>query len=521
MIEATDRQWLRAQRYLAGGQLDAAQVKLESLLQRDPAHIPTHIMLGQVAWNQDRLRDATRHALDAAQLLTATSQAQQIIDVTATLLQVGEIVKARECLEHPALSAIQDGAMLVRLGLLRQMLGEHPEALELLDRAKAAGMDAPDFHFYRGVELTFNGRMDDARCELETCLEQAPMFGRAALALSRLHKQTPEKNHLDALAQRIHDVGAQIRGREDHAALEFACYKELEDLGRYDEAWEALVRGNALMYAQRAYDQAYDRNLLARLVELCTPQFLQPEKVVHSGPQPIFIIGMMRSGTTLLDRMLSNHSRVISAGERDAFAIQMRWMADHRFSLDDTMLQRLSSVDFAKLGRRYLHQTQWIAAGESHFIDKLPRNWMVAGLIRRALPQARILHLVRDPIAVCFSNFRALFSDRYPFTYNLDALAAYHQQYRRVMAHWHAAMPGQILDVAYTDLAANPESTLRKVLDFCNLEWEPACADPSNNKSAVATLSMTQVREGAHTRFIDEWRNYERQLAPLRQALEA
>jgi hypothetical protein len=144
---------------------------------------------------------------------------------------------------------------------------------------------------------------------------------------------------------------------------------------------------------------------------------------------------------------------------------------------------------------------------------------MVGGLIRKALPQARILNLVRDPVDVCFSNFRALFADAFAHIYNLDAIASHYQVYRRTMAHWHAAMPGQILDVPYADLVQDPEGVLRKVLAFCNLPWEPGCADLTRNRSAVSTLSAAQVREPIHNRFVDSWRRYETQLAGLKQAL--
>ena len=252
MIEATDRQWLRAKRYLADGHLQAAQIKLEALLLRDPGHVQTHILLGQVAWNQDRLRDATRHALDAAaQLPETTTDAAQVVEVATTLLQVGEVVSARSCLQHAALRDAEDAQLLVRLGLLREMLAEHSEALDMLDLAKSAGMDSPDFHFFRGVELTFNGRTREAATEFEACLSQAPQFGRAWLALARLQKQTTQDNHLQEIAQAIVGIPHTPAATESHAALEFAQYKELEDLGRYDEAWAALVRGNQLMYAKQ------------------------------------------------------------------------------------------------------------------------------------------------------------------------------------------------------------------------------------------------------------------------------
>jgi len=336
------------------------------------------------------------------------------------------------------------------------------------------------------------------------------------LALTRLHKQTAEKNHLNDLRERLQEVE---QGTEDHAALEFAVYKELEDTGRYDLAWGALERGNAILFARQQYDSSYERQLFDNLIRRCTPQLLQAADVGHEGPQPIFIIGMPRSGTTLLDRVLGNHSQVVSAGELDDFGLQLRWVADHRTTLDDYVLQRLPELDYAELGRRYLERTQWRAQGARFYVDKLPRNWMVAGLIHRALPQARILNLVRDPMDVCFSNFRALLGDTFPWSYDLQALAAHYRQYRRVLAHWHAAMPGQILDVPYNELTRDPETMARKVLDYCGLEWEPGCVDITRNKAAVATLSMSQVREPIHTRFFEEWRNYEQQLQPLRQAI--
>jgi hypothetical protein len=330
-----------------------------------------------------------------------------------------------------------------------------------------------------------------------------------------MRKRAPS-NHPDLLLERIRNVAP---GTVNHASFEFALYEELADLGRYDEAWFALARGNALMYARKEVDSKYAWNLFEGLIQRCTPQFLQPHETHFDGPQPIFIIGMPRSGTTLLDRILSNHSQVSSAGELDDFGRQLRRVAGHRVTLDEKILQRLPDLDYADIGQGYLVQTQWRAPGARFFIDKLPRNWMIAGLIRRALPQARILNLVREPMDVCFSNYRALLGDSFPYSYDLDALAAHYMQYRRVIAHWHSAMPGQILDVNYGDLVHQPEDVARKVFAFCGLDWEPGCADLARNKSVVSTLSMVQVREPIHTRAFEEWRPYERQLAKFRETI--
>ncbi|MET0229669.1 MAG: sulfotransferase [Rhodanobacteraceae bacterium] len=514
MTERADRLWKRAERYLNENQIAAARVTLESLAHEAPQNIDVHLILAGIAWDEDRVRDATRHALDAAKMLP--DDELLIADVVAALIQSGETVAARKALDHPAFARSREIAAIARAASFRYKLAEHADALKLLDRAKSLGANGAEFRFSRAMQLVFNGRLKEAETELDACLRMPDAPARATLELARLRKQTPQKNHLDDLARRI---GSVAPDSEAFAAIEFARYKELEDLGRYDEAWDSLARANATMYARHTHDPAVTRTLFERFASIATPEFLEPADVVHEGPQPIFIIGMPRSGTTVVDRLLGNHPDVTLAGELDDFALQMRWAADHQATLDDTVLDRLHRIDYAGLGRRYLDQTQWRADGKRYFTDKLPRNWMVAGLIAKALPQAKILHLVRDPMDVCFSNFRVMFADAFAHIYDLDALASHYNAYRRTMAHWHAAMPGRILDVVYADLVRDPETVMRQVLANCGLEWDPACIDLTKNESAVATLSTAQVREPIHARAIKEWMRYETQLEPLRRAL--
>jgi tetratricopeptide (TPR) repeat protein len=516
MTENTDRHWNRAQRYLSEGNLDAARVSLESVLLRNPQHTHALLTLSEIAWEDDRVRDSARHALDAA--TSVPDDAQLILAVVSALLRAGEVVAARRCMDRPACATTKSVPVLVQMAAHRYALNETTESLALYDRAKALGADGAEFRFLRGVQLTFNGRIKDAENEFLETVRLAPTYGRAWQELSRLRKQTSADNHLAGMAKALQLVQP---GSYEHASIEFARYKELEDLGRIDEAWTALARGNALMYARHKHDPGHTRRLFEHLIRACSADFLRTAAITHSGPQPIFIIGMPRSGTTVLDRLLGNHSQVESVGELDDFAFQLRWAADHCKTLDDTVIARLPQVDFAELGRRYLEQTQWRANAKPFYTDKLPRNWMIGGLIAKALPQAKILNLVRDPMDVCFSNFRALFADAFAHIYNLESLASHYLVYRKTMAHWHAAMPGRILDVAYADLVGTPDETLRKVLEFCGLPWEEGCADLTRNRSAVSTLSAVQVREPVHKRFVDSWRRYERQLAPLQRALSA
>ena len=515
MTGSTERLWARAQNYLATEQIEAARVTLESLLVRDPAYIHAHLVLGGIAWKQDRMEDAVRHALDAARVVP--DDGFSLLTVITGLLHVGEFLAARQCFQRPWFALTMDADLLAQAAALCHLMDDHPASLALYDRALAGGMDQLEFRFDRSLELSFNGRLQEAETELEHCAANGATNGRVYGELARLRRQTPERNHLQLLDRR---VAFAAPGSMDKAAIEFARYKELEDLGRHDEAWIALARANAMLAARTRYDAAREERLHDGL-RAAFADTSAAAGIAHEGPLPIFIVGMTRSGTTLLDRILGNHSRVESAGELGDFARQLRHVAGRcaKEMLDERLIERLHGLDYAEVGQRYLAQTQWRAKGRPFFVDKMPLNWLLAGPIQRALPQARILHLVRDPMDVCFSNLRAFFGEVHGWSYDWPRLAHYYQQYRRMMAHWHAVMPGQILDVDYTELVRDPEAMARKVFAFCGLDYEEGCLDLSRNTTAVATLSMAQVRGGIHARHFEEWRPYEAHLTELRAAI--
>ncbi len=514
---STERQWMRATRYLAGGQMDAAKIALQSLLRLDPKDGRAHLQLAALLYAEDHYRECASHTVLAARHIGG--DIDLICRAVLTLMQVGEVVAARECLDDPAIGSTRSGAALSRLASVRQMLGEHEAAMTLLDRALALGYDNADFRYIRGVQLMFNGRLEEAERELDTCLAMGTQYGRAAVTRARLRTQTTASNHVGDLRRRI---AAATVGGEDRAAFEYALYKELDDVGDHAGAWDALARGAAIMAERHSYDAAAESARIHRLLDLVDADFVAKGVVSRDdGPIPIFIIGMPRSGTTLLDRLLGSHPQVESAGELGDFARALRWAADHAATepIDDVILDRAEGLDYAAIGQRYLSQTRWRARGKRFFVDKLPINWIQAGFIARALPQARILHMVRPAMDVCYSNFRAFFGQGYAYSYAFDRLAAHYRDYRRMLSHWHRVMPGRILDVDYAGLVKDAETTARTVLDFCRLPFAPECLQLSRSRGAVATLSAAQVREPLHDRAMAEWRRYETQLSPLRASL--
>jgi len=517
----------RAKKHLEAMEWSAARTVLESILTSAPGDLQARLHLAEVLQKQGGFRASTGQLLEAAKWLTG-EEGEPGIWLVQRLCLAGEVVAARTCLDRLSTPAIESASTLVALAHLRWVLGEFLPARQLLEKAFELGMERPEhFHLYATV-LQVTGAIGPAESVLEDCLRKWGHFGDAMVSLSNLRTQTEAGNHIELLHRRLADMSQGERTAQDgfvRAEFEWALFKEMDDLGRYEEAWPALSRCNTLMRALNPYDGVGEATVVEALTDVAGSLRSRDQAASGPvrGPTPIFIVGMPRSGTTLLDRMLSNHSQIASAGEINDFIRQLHWTADVPPGGIMSMLMALSRaprINFAELGERYLSQTQWRAGGKRFYIDKLPVNIQMVPFIRRALPSAPILHMVRDPMDVCYSNWRAMFGNVSAYSYDLMALAHYHGLYRRLSDAWRAGAPGTMLDVSYAELVAEPETVIRRVLKYCGLEVEPGCVHPERNNAPVATPSSMQVREPIHTRAMGQWRNYARQLEPLRMALE-
>jgi hypothetical protein len=331
-------------------------------------------------------------------------------------------------------------------------------------------------------------------------------FGDAEIARMRVEEASPTT----ALVDRYH--------------LCFALGKALEDRAEYAESFLFYERGNALKKSEIRYRPGpIERN--ARLqASVCTREFFAARHGAGcASAEPIFIVGLPRSGSTLLEQILASHSQVQGTMELPEIPRIVNELRGRE--LDDTnpryprVLAELSAADFRRLGETYLANVGVYRDGKPFFIDKMPNNFRHIGLIHLILPNAKIIDARRAPVACCFSNFKQLFASGQEFTYGIDDLARYYRSYIRLMDHWEAVLPGRILRVQHEDVVADLEGNVRRLLEFCGLDFEPACLEFYRTDRSVRTASSEQVRQPIYKESLDQWRHFEPWLGPLKSAL--
>ena len=411
---------------------------------------------------------------------------------------------AGRLLERPRWNAAAEADFAALLS----MAGEQERAQALLQRAQPALGASPGLLYNRSQMHLYRGQMAQAEADLRHSMRLQPDSARSWWALSKLPAAAVD----DQALQDMRRLADRAAGGQDEVYLRFALFNFLDRLDRAEEAWVQLERGCRAKRASVGYDAAATARLFEALMRCAPPT---PAASAQSGPTPIFVVGMHRSGTTLLERILGNHSQVAAGGELYEFPAQLRRALGRHFggASDGALVD--AKIDYAQVGAGYLGQVAWRAEGRPFLVDKLPSNFLNAGFIRAALPRARILHMRRGAMDTCFSNLKELFSNAAAYSYDQRELADFHLHQRALMAHWQQAMPGFVLEVDYERLAREPEAEARRILGFCGLPWEPACIDLAGNAGTVNTASSAQVREPIHQRGIAAWRRYERWLGPL------
>jgi tetratricopeptide (TPR) repeat protein len=444
------------------------------------------------------------------------------------LLALGRLPEACDAAAAAQLKAPPDPVLYDALGSLFSRANDQQRALSAYDRAVALAPDNSHFIFNRATVYRFLGRLAEAEADYDRVIALKPSDYEAYANRSELRTQSVDANHIGGLEALVAQGIADWRG---DVQVRYALAKEYEDVGDHAKSFQHLRQGAKKRREHMRYDVAVDVATVDWIIEAfpaaakeSEPHESAPHPGLAPSDDPIFIVGLPRSGTTLVDRILGSHSKVYSAGELDHFALCIVDAARGSGGAPlprRELIARSADLDFPALGRDYLERVRRIAAGGVRFTDKMPLNYLYCGLIRRALPNAKIVHVARRPMAACYAMYKTLFKDGYPFSYDLGEIGRYYLAYRRLMDHWQAAMPAVIYPLSYEALIADQPGETRKLLDFCGLEWQDSCVEFHRNPSPTTTASAAQVRRPLYDSSVSQWRHYAADLGELSSLLSA
>jgi tetratricopeptide (TPR) repeat protein len=440
------------------------------------------------------------------------------------LLALGRLPDACAAAAAAQLKAPPDPALFDAIGSLFSHASDQQRALAAYDRAVTLAPNNPHFIFNRATVYRFLGQLAEAEADYDRAIALKPADYEAYKNRSELRTQSVDANHIGELEALIARGIADWRG---DVQVRYALAKEYEDIGDYAKSFQHLRQGAKKRREHMRYDVAADVATVEWIIEAfpaAPRETVQPRGGAPSDA-PIFIVGLPRSGTTLVDRILGSHSEVYSAGELDLFATciveAVRRRSGGAQMPRQELVARSADLNFPALGRDYLERARYVAAGEVRFTDKMPLNYLYCGLIRRALPNAKIVHVARRPMAACYAMYKTLFKDGYPFSYDLGEIGRYYVGHRRLMDHWQAAMPAVIHPLSYEALVADQRGETRRLLDFCGLEWQDSCIEFHRNPSPTTTASAAQVRRRLYDSSVSQWRYYAAELAELSSVLRA
>ena len=506
-----------ARSMVADGNLREAEELIRAYLQRKPDDIEALRVLAQVAQRNE-------FAKDAATLLEAVLKASPGYraarhDYVLALIDLHRHKQAREQID--ILIAAEPDNLSHRMTRAGILVGEGSTevAIALYEELVRQQPDNPELHLSLGHALKTQGRREDAERAYREAARQRVNFGDAYWSLANLKTYRFDDRQLATMREQL---DARRTPLVDRYHLCFALGKALEDRGEYAESFQFYARGNALKKSECNYRPEVLERTIGKQMELCTREFFEQRQGWGShDPAPIFIVGLPRAGSTLLEQILASHSRVEGTMELADVPRLVSSLDLHASGARyPGVLALPSAEDYRGFGEGYIRDTRHYRVGNKpFFVDKMPNNFRHVGLIHLMLPAAKIIDARREPMACCFSNFKQLFASGQPFTYSLEDIGRYYRLYVRLMQHWDSVLPGRVLRVQHEDVVGDLEGSVRRMLDFLGLPFEEACVEFHKTERRVHTASSEQVRRPINREGVDQWRNFEPWLGPLRAAL--
>jgi predicted Zn-dependent protease len=503
----------------ADGELAPAEQIIRAFLLREGDHPDAMRLLARIALAHDVLDEA--EILLAAVLSLAPEYRAARYNYAETLIKRQKHVEAVEQVAR-LLEAEPSNADYLTLAATAAIgLGQHERAIEIYRDMLRDQPQSWDVPLWLGHALKTIGRVPEAIESYRAASAARPNFGDAYWSLANLKLY---RFGDDEIARMRAEEAAPTTGLADRYHLCFALGKAFEDHGETAESWRYYKRGNALKRSESRYRPEVLETNTRLQTEVCTKPFFEARKGWGDARRdPIFILGLPRSGSTLLEQILASHSQVEGTQELSDIQRLVLELQGHDPDLENprypAALADLTRADFARLGERYLADTAVYRTGRPVFIDKMPNNFRHIGLIHLMLPNARIIDARREPMACCFSNLKQLFAQGQEFTYSFEDIARYYRTYLELMAHWDAVLPGRVLRVLHEDVVDDLDGSVRRILDHCGLPFEAACVEFHKTARSVRTPSSEQVRQPIFRDGLDQWRQFEPWLSPLKTAL--
>ncbi len=505
--------------WFCDGEHVAAENLLTSYIASQGRHVEALRLLGRIAQQRgaaDRAENLFREVVDRA-----PGYAAAWLDYVRVLIERQTYPVALEQVDQRLRIAPSDSEARFLRATILAGLGRHDDAVPIFRDLLSETPQRNHFRIVLGHSLKALGRTDEAVHAYRDATGGQADIGDAYWSLANLKTY----RFSDDEVERMRGLEALPGpGVPDRAHLCFALGKALEDRGDYGGSWAFYERGNSLMRTKSGYRPEAMEDNTHRLLEVCSEEFFAARTDAGTAARdPIFIVGLPRSGSTLLEQILASHPDVDGTQELhdiprivSEFQGQGSNCGSARYP---DLLPGLDPLLFERLGRRYLDETRVYRRGRPRFVDKMPNNFRHIGLIHLMLPNARIIDIRREPMACCVSNLKQLFARGQEFCYGIEEIARYYRTYLELMRHWDRVLPGRVLRVSYEDLVEDLGANVRRILAYCGLEYDPACLEFHRSRRAINTPSSEQVRQPLFREGLSHWRHYDPWLDPLRETL--
>ncbi len=505
--------------FFSDGELLPAENIVRAYLLKHGNHIEAMRLLARIGIEREVFDDAELLLEAVLQLEPGYHAARH--DYARALVERHKYQRAREELETLLKLEPQNRHYRTLYATACVGLGEHEKAVALYRELLVDASQSAELHLSVAHSLKTLGKREESIAAYRAAAAARPNYGDAYWSLANLKTYHFPNEEIQVMRAA---ESSPATGPVDRYQMCFALGKAYEDAGDYQESYRYYERGNAHKRSESRYRPEVIETNTRKQIEICSREFFANRAGAGDlRPDPIFIVGLPRAGSTLLEQILASHSGVEGTQELADIPRMVLELQGRDHDLQNPrypgVMADMTDQDFLRLGEKYLNATRVYRTGKPHFIDKMPNNFRHLGLIHLILPNARIIDARREPMACCFSNLKQLFAAGQEFTYGVQDIARYYRTYLELMEHWNFALPGKVLRVLHEDVVDDLEDNVRRILDFCGLDFEPACLEFYKNERSVRTASSEQVRQPIYREGLDQWRHYEPWLGALKEAL--